>query len=1173
MKISRLLVLSALWLTGMGVNAADLIERPAPTFDVVEETPVAFEVGKNYILYNTGAEMYFTQGSTWSTRGCVVPTKASAVMVRVAKYTLNDVWDGKTYEIENYVTPRTGSYSWYKMCMNAAGDLYLDQTTWSRFVELQAQGNNVYRIMPNEVNNTVTGDNGGVVSDGTQFVGYAGLEWDGGGNQYDFGREDNQLRVPLSALTTQNVDWVFYSTAAYDAAMEVYDKAEELKKLIATAEEKGVDISAAEAVYNDLGSTLAQIDAAIKALGEAIAALSGVTITGSADSPGDATAAIANPTFEDASYDGWLGTAPNMVGSGSHGPANVAEHYNHNFDTYQSLYGLPAGVYGLSAYTFYRGSWDDYVNGTNKNAFLYATAGEETQKKPFANLWEAQNTAPLGGPTDFGTSAGETSHKVEETGVTYYIPNDPSAGRVYFEKGFYFNAVAFGVTDGAARIGVIKEVAVSNDWSVFDTFSLTYYGNEGAASYASWLVDNASKLYPTEAVATASYAEAYKEALDGLKASATDAASANAAYESAKSLPELTALFDNIAAWNTYMAKLEEIKTMAAQYPVQASQFGLRDVIRDANDNIEDMELSTEELNQEIANFEQLINDILEAVKNNVQPGTNVTGIYIGEEDAKFTNGTSGWNLEGNCNTGAGCLEAYNQTFDLYKIIDGPQVGVYELELQGFFRLERDQAAYDKYIKGEQDKTRAWIYMNDNKSYVKCVFDEAAPGGVLADGSQGTSGQYWVDNSDNWYPNTMTSAAEAFNAGMYKTKAYGLVADAGEKLRIGVAGNMTGANWMIWDNFVLTYKGFDAATIKPVLEEALKGIDLSQNMGKSIFAEAEAVKAEADAAIASNDGTAMFNALKKVFALNSRIAESVALFKTLTDALENLMVVMQDYQDADCIIDVLTACNVWSTELENHAIDDDQVPEILNEIKKWMTKLRLPAGYTEASDLNEVEMTSIIDTPNFDNGEGANSVYGWNADGYNFGNDDTQKSALLLEFYNKSFDLNQEILGLPNGTYMLVANAFERTANPAYIYGASAGVEYAVELQKLVEDGTINSMVTASAAFEEGSYMNEVIFKVTDEKATIGIKKESNDPGYNEQGEETHTDWVIMDNFKLFYYGTNSTKGIKSVDLGESVKSEYFTIDGRQATAAHRGIIIVRHTLNNGTVVVRKVRK
>jgi len=220
-----------------------------------------------------------------------------------------------------------------------------------------------------------------------------------------------------------------------------------------------------------------------------------------------------------------------------------------------------------------------------------------------------------------------------------------------------------------------------------------------------------------------------------------------------------------------------------------------------------------------------------------------------------------------------------------------------------------------------------------------------------------------------------------------------------------------------------------------------------------------------------------------------------------------------------------------------------------------------------------VEMTSIIDTPNFDNGEGANSVYGWNADGYNFGNDDTQKSALLLEFYNKSFDLNQEILGLPNGTYMLVANAFERTANPAYIYGASAGVEYAVELQKLVEDGTINSMVTASAAFEEGNYVNEVIFKVTDEKATIGIKKESNDPGYNEQGEETHTDWVIMDNFKLFYYGTNSTKGIKSVDLGESVKSEYFTIDGRQATAAHRGIIIVRHTLNNGTVVVRKVRK
>ena len=1171
MKISRLLVLGALGLTNLSVSAADLIERVKPDFSVVEETPVAFEVGKNYILYNTGANMYFTQGSTWSTRGCVVPNKASAVMIRVAKYTLNDVWDGKTYEIENYVTPRTGSYMWYKMCMNGAGDLYLDQTTWSRFVEIQPQGDNVYRIMPNEVNNTVEGDNGGVVSDGTQFVGYAGLAFDGGGSQYDFGMGDNEDRVPLSALTDLNVDWKFYSTAAYDAAMEVYNKAEELKKLIEQAEEKGVDTNAAAEVYNNEASTLQQIEAAINALGEAIAAGSGVHITGSAANPGDATAVIENPTFEDASFTGWLGTEPNMVGSGSHGPANVAEHYNKNFDTYQNLYGLPAGVYGLSAYTFYRGSWDDYVNGTNRNAFLYATSGEDTQEKAFANPWEALNTVAMAGPTEFGTTAGEVSQKVEETGVTYYIPNDPSAGRVYFEKGYYYNAVAFGVANGSARVGVKKEKAVTNDWSVFDTFALTYYGNEGAASYGAWLGDNAAKLYAAEAEVSEQYVDAFIDAIDAQKASATDAVTANAAYDALKNAPELVALNENIAAWGELRAAVAEAKAKAIDYPAHGGE--LADAVMEAEDYF-GLDLTTDEVLELVADLKRVIEEVIEAAKQDIQPGQLVNEVYD-LKNTDFAKGKEGWEGNTNCNAGSGCLEAYNQQFDIYQTVDGPQVGVYELELQGFFRLERDQTAYDKYVAGEQDKTRAWIYINDNKSYVKCVFDEAVPSGVFSDnGANATDGQYWVEsNTDNWYPNTMTSANEVFEHGMYKTKAYGLVANAGEQLKLGVAGNMSGANWMIWDNFKLYYKGFDAATIKPVLEEALQNLDLSSPMGKSIAAEAADVNTEAQAAIAANDGTAMFNALKKVFALNTKITESVALFKQLSTALENLNTAIQDYSDSPDIFDALTAYSNWMTDLDARNIEDEDVPGIMDEIAKWMTKLRLPAGYADASDANEVDMTSIINTPTFDK-EGANSAEGWNAEGSNFGNDETQKSALLLEFYNKTFDLYQEIIGLPNGVYTLKANAFERlnaeSPNPAYLYGESEGKEYAVELKALNEEDGIGDMVTASGAFEEGKYLNEVTFKVTNEKARIGIKKPTN--------EGSTTDWVIMDNFCLYYYGANSTKelggqGIETINLSESVKSEYFTLDGRQATAANRGIVIVRYTLNDGTVVVRKVRK
>ena len=77
MKFSKLLVLSALWLAGLGANAANLNERVAPEtpdftyFDDVElinKTAVDFVVGDCYVLYNKGAEKYYFEGNAWGTQ-------------------------------------------------------------------------------------------------------------------------------------------------------------------------------------------------------------------------------------------------------------------------------------------------------------------------------------------------------------------------------------------------------------------------------------------------------------------------------------------------------------------------------------------------------------------------------------------------------------------------------------------------------------------------------------------------------------------------------------------------------------------------------------------------------------------------------------------------------------------------------------------------------------------------------------------------------------------------------------------------------------------------------------------------------------------------------------------------------------------------------------------------
>jgi len=71
-----------------------------------------------------------------------------------------------------------------------------------------------------------------------------------------------------------------------------------------------------------------------------------------------------------------------------------------------------------------------------------------------------------------------------------------------------------------------------------------------------------------------------------------------------------------------------------------------------------------------------------------------------------------------------------------------------------------------------------------------------------------------------------------------------------------------------------------------------------------------------------------------------------------------------------------------------------------------------------------------------------------------------------------------------------------------------------------------------------------------------------------------------MDNFQLFYHGTESTLepelGPLSVNdiVGQTVlKVEYFTIDGRKANAQTKGLVIRKTTLGNGTIVVKKIRK
>lgn len=152
---------------------------------------------------------------------------------------------------------------------------------------------------------------------------------------------------------------------------------------------------------------------------------------------------------------------------------------------YQEITGVPDGVYGLKLQGFYRdGPTSEIGNKYNQNSEIFRAFY-------FAN----EVNAPLMSICKNGVKEPiEEMFPAESHG--YFLPGDgdpsmPYASRSFFE-GYYWNdEILVTVTDGKLRIGVFKDEAVNDDWTVFDSFRLTYYGSDVDVSA---LVDNLQNL-------------------------------------------------------------------------------------------------------------------------------------------------------------------------------------------------------------------------------------------------------------------------------------------------------------------------------------------------------------------------------------------------------------------------------------------------------------------------------------------------------------------------------------------------------------------------------------------------------------------------------------------------------------------------------------------------------
>lgn len=256
----------------------------------------------------------------------------------------------------------------------------------------------------------------------------------------------------------------------------------------------------AENIYNNGTVADAEIPAAIKALNEGVTkyVINDIIADASEAKPADITKVIANSDFATMSSTGW-DVKDGTMGFQANNSVEAGEFFNTTFNLQQTLVGLPAGMYRLTTQAFYRngsdpsakvdGSDDQLKYDVNENAYLYFSDKEIPT--------EEGKTVATELPENKQAIKTITAHKIAEdkwndVGLSdngglkkmddgMYIPDNMITAQAFFrsDAGSAYDSEPLNFNyDGNSdfRIGLIKNVTVTNDWTIVKNFKLYYLG-------------------------------------------------------------------------------------------------------------------------------------------------------------------------------------------------------------------------------------------------------------------------------------------------------------------------------------------------------------------------------------------------------------------------------------------------------------------------------------------------------------------------------------------------------------------------------------------------------------------------------------------------------------------------------------------------------------------------
>lgn len=255
----------------------------------------------------------------------------------------------------------------------------------------------------------------------------------------------------------------------------------------------------AEDIYNNGTAADAEVPAAIKALNVGVTkyVIHDVIADASETKPAEITKVIVNSDFATMNSTGWE-VKDGSMGFQANNNVEAGEFYNCTFNLQQSLVGLPAGMYRLTTQAFYRngnkpsakvdGS-DQLKYDVNENAYLYFSDKEiptEEGKKVATELPENKQaiktiTALKVAEDDWNSVGLSDNGNLAKTDDGMYIPDRMITAQAYFksDRGSAYDSDPLNFTydgQGDFRIGLIKNVTESADWTIVKDFKLYYLG-------------------------------------------------------------------------------------------------------------------------------------------------------------------------------------------------------------------------------------------------------------------------------------------------------------------------------------------------------------------------------------------------------------------------------------------------------------------------------------------------------------------------------------------------------------------------------------------------------------------------------------------------------------------------------------------------------------------------